>query len=87
MLTDAELRVLRLLPGAASERDIGEALFLSFNTVHTHVRGIYRKLGVSSRADAVTQGVHPGLAGGRLHLGEPARGRCIAPLPLEWSGA
>ena len=53
--------MLRLLPGAGSERDIGESLFLSFNTVHTHVRGIYRKLGVSSRADAVTQAYTLGL--------------------------
>ncbi|MGO9504986.1 MAG: LuxR C-terminal-related transcriptional regulator [Streptosporangiaceae bacterium] len=52
-LTDRELRVLRLLTGDLSERDIGQQLYVSHNTVHSHVRSIYRKLGVSSRAHAV----------------------------------
>jgi LuxR family maltose regulon positive regulatory protein len=60
-LTESELRVLELLPGGGSERDIGDALFLSFNTIHTHVRGIYRKLGVTTRADAVARAHEIGL--------------------------
>jgi LuxR family maltose regulon positive regulatory protein len=52
-LSDRELGVLQLLSGGLSEREIGQELFLSFNTVHTHVKSVYRKLGVSSRADAV----------------------------------
>ncbi len=52
-LTDRELRVLRLLASDLSERDIGQQLYVSHNTVHSHVRSIYRKLGVSSRAHAV----------------------------------
>jgi ATP/maltotriose-dependent transcriptional regulator MalT len=36
-----------------SERDIGQQLYVSHNTVHSHVRSIYRKLGVSSRAHAL----------------------------------
>jgi LuxR family maltose regulon positive regulatory protein len=52
-LTDRELRVLRLLTSDLSERDIGQQLYVSHNTVHSHVRSIYRKLGVSSRAHAV----------------------------------
>ena len=44
--------MLRLLSGGLSEREIGRELFLSFNTVHSHVKSIYRKLGVSSRAEA-----------------------------------
>ncbi len=52
-LTDRELRVLRLLSGDLSERDIGQQLYVSHNTVHSHVRSIYRKLGVSSRAEAL----------------------------------
>ena len=47
--------MLRLLSGGSSEREIGRELFLSFNTVHSHVKSIYRKLGVSSRADALAQ--------------------------------
>ena len=46
-------RVLRLLAGGLTEREIGGELYLSFNTVHSHVKAIYRKLGVSSRAEAV----------------------------------
>jgi LuxR family maltose regulon positive regulatory protein len=54
-LTDRELTVLRLLGGGSSEREIGQELFVSFNTVHSHVKSIYRKLGVSSRAEAIAQ--------------------------------
>jgi hypothetical protein len=39
--------------GPDSESDIAKELFVSFNTVHTHVRSIYWKLGVSCRADAI----------------------------------
>ena len=52
-LTSAEIRVLRYLPSHLSFREIAERLFVSPNTVKTHARGIYRKLGVSSRAHAV----------------------------------
>jgi len=52
-LTDRELRVLRLLTSELSERAIGQQLYVSHHTVHSHVRSIYRKLGVSSRARAV----------------------------------
>ena len=47
--------MLRLLSGGLSEREIGGELFLSFNTVHSHVKSVYRKLGVSSRAEAVAR--------------------------------
>jgi LuxR family maltose regulon positive regulatory protein len=52
-LSKRELTVLRLLRGSLSERDIGRELHLSHNTVHSHTRSIFRKLGVSTRADAV----------------------------------
>lgn len=52
-LTDREMGLLRLLPGTLSQRELGEALHVSFNTVKTYNRQIYRKLGVSSRDDAV----------------------------------
>jgi LuxR family transcriptional regulator, maltose regulon positive regulatory protein len=54
-LSRQELRVLRLLGGPLSERDIGRELWLSHNTIHSHTRSIYRKLGVSSRSEAVRQ--------------------------------
>ena len=54
-LSERELMVVRLLSGGLSEREIGQELFVSYNTVHTHVKSVYRKLGVSSRADAVAR--------------------------------
>ena len=54
-LSERERSILALLAGEKSEREIADELFLSFNTVHTHVRSIYRKLGVSSRAEAVAR--------------------------------
>lgn len=55
-LSEREHTVLRLLSGPLSEREIGRELYLSFNTVHTHVKSVYRKLGVTSRSDAVARG-------------------------------
>jgi LuxR family transcriptional regulator, maltose regulon positive regulatory protein len=52
-LSDRELTVLRLLGGTLSRRDIGRELGISTDTVKSHVRAIYRKLGVSSRSEAV----------------------------------
>lgn len=52
-LSHAEQRVLRLLASDLSLSEIGRELFLSANTVRTHKRAIYRKLGVTSRLDAV----------------------------------
>jgi len=52
-LTARERDVLRRLDSADSEAEIAATLFVSFNTLHAHVRSAYRKLGVTSRADAV----------------------------------
>ena len=52
-LTSRELRVLKLLASDLSERDMGRELFVSPSTIHSHVKSIYRKLGVSSRAGAL----------------------------------
>jgi ATP/maltotriose-dependent transcriptional regulator MalT len=53
-LSDRELAVLRLFPTDLTLREIGSQLFISYNTVKTHARSVYRKLGVSSREEAVT---------------------------------
>jgi LuxR family maltose regulon positive regulatory protein len=53
-LSEAEHRILRLLATDLTLREIGRELYLSTNTVKTHTRSIYRKLGVSSRTAAVT---------------------------------
>ena len=53
--TAAELRVLRLLASELSQREIAGELYLSPDTVKTHVRRLYRKLGVATRSEAVAQ--------------------------------
>ena len=60
-LSQRELDVLRLLPGRLSQREIAAELYVSFNTVRTHTRVIFRKLGVTSRADAVARARELGL--------------------------
>jgi LuxR family transcriptional regulator, maltose regulon positive regulatory protein len=60
-LTTAELRLLPLLETYLSFREIGERLFVSPNTVKTQAISIYRKLGVSSRSDAMRRAVELGL--------------------------
>jgi LuxR family maltose regulon positive regulatory protein len=60
-LTDRERAVLPLLASELSLRQIGHELFVSHNTVKTHTRGIYRKLDVSSRDEAVTRAHELGL--------------------------
>jgi LuxR family maltose regulon positive regulatory protein len=52
-LTAREQAVLTLLPGGLSAREIGAELGISRDTVKTHTKSIYRKLGVSDRRDAV----------------------------------
>lgn len=60
-LTDRELALLRMLPGDLTQRELGDALHMSFNTVKTYNRQIYRKLGVSSRDDAIAAAKAAGL--------------------------
>jgi LuxR family maltose regulon positive regulatory protein len=55
LLTDSELAVLRFLPSHLTNQEIAEALFLSINTVKTHLRAAYRKLGVASRRAAIAR--------------------------------
>jgi LuxR family transcriptional regulator, maltose regulon positive regulatory protein len=52
-LTDRERDVLHLLPSRLTHREIASELFISQNTLKFHLRVIYRKLGVNSRAGAV----------------------------------
>jgi LuxR family maltose regulon positive regulatory protein len=60
-LTKAELRLLPLLATNLSFPEIGEELFISRHTVKTQAMSIYRKLGTSSRSDAVTVAFDVGL--------------------------
>lgn len=60
-LTDSELRVLRLLPTNLSLADIASQLYVSRNTVKSHVASIYRKLEADKRGDAVERARSAGL--------------------------
>jgi LuxR family maltose regulon positive regulatory protein len=64
-LSPRELEVLQQLAGLLSTTEVAAALFVSVNTVRTHVRSILRKLGVSRRNDAVRRARE-------LHLLPPA---------------
>jgi DNA-binding CsgD family transcriptional regulator len=74
-LTAAELRLLPLLATHLSLRGIGERLYISRNTVKTEAIAAYRKLGVSSRSEAVERAVELGLieATAATGAGDPGR--------------
>ncbi len=60
-LSAKEREVLRLLPSHLSTVEIAQLLFVSANTVRTHIKAIYRKLDVGSRTDAVRRAAALGL--------------------------
>lgn len=60
-LTESETRVLRLLATDLSKREIGDALYVSLNTIKTHVKHLYAKLDVQTRRQAVERGRRLGL--------------------------
>ena len=62
-LSPAELRLLPYLQTHLTFKQIGERLYVSRNTVSSEVGSIYRKLGVSSRSDAVKRATTTGLLG------------------------
>ena len=60
-LTPAETRILRLLPTHRTLAAIGTQLGVGRPTVKTHIEHIYKKLGATNRADAVTRAESAGL--------------------------
>jgi LuxR family maltose regulon positive regulatory protein len=54
-LSEGEHRVLRLLASDLTQREIGAELYLSLNTIKSHTRSIFRKLGASSREQCVAR--------------------------------
>jgi LuxR family maltose regulon positive regulatory protein len=67
-LTSAELRLLPFLATHLSFREIGEALYVSRNTVKTQAISVYRKLGVTSRSEAITRAADLGLVEDAAHI-------------------
>jgi LuxR family maltose regulon positive regulatory protein len=51
-LTEREVQVLQRLAQALSTKDIADSMYLSVNTVKTHLKSVYRKLGTSGRSAA-----------------------------------
>ena len=64
LLTKAELRLLPLLATHLTFPEIGDRLFISRHTVKTQAMAIYRKLGSSSRSEAVARAQETGLLTG-----------------------
>ena len=60
-LSQREVEVLRLLAAGRSNRDIAEALYISLNTVATHVRNILTKTGTINRTEAAAYALRHGL--------------------------
>jgi LuxR family maltose regulon positive regulatory protein len=60
-LSEREQAILRYLPTMMSNQEIAGELFVSVNTVKTHLKAIYRKLDVSGRREAVQRGRELGL--------------------------
>ncbi|KQQ28148.1 MULTISPECIES: helix-turn-helix transcriptional regulator [unclassified Frondihabitans] len=63
-LSERELVIVRHLATGATLNQIGNELFISVNTVKSHVRSIYRKLGATNRREAIALAVQLGLADG-----------------------
>lgn len=74
-LTTREEVVLRLLPSTLTNREIGAQLFMSVNTVKTHLKSIYLKLDVTTRAEAVARARALGLLPRRADSARSAAGR------------
>jgi LuxR family transcriptional regulator, maltose regulon positive regulatory protein len=60
-LTDRELTVLEYLPGRLRNQEIADEIYVSVNTLKSHLRNIYRKLDVADRDEAVAKAVQIGL--------------------------
>jgi len=72
-LRDSEVRVLRYLPTNLTGPEIARELYVSPNTVRTHLRNLYAKLGTHRRADTVARARALGLLAPSPHRGEATR--------------
>jgi LuxR family maltose regulon positive regulatory protein len=72
-LSKSELRVLRYLPTNLSGPEIAGELYVSVNTVRTHMRHLYAKLGTHRRADTVARARALGLLAPSPHRGHDPR--------------
>tara|TARA_R110000868_G_scaffold259361_2_gene517159 strand:+ start:27652 stop:28320 length:669 start_codon:yes stop_codon:yes gene_type:complete len=61
-LSDREIDIIKAIVEDLTEQEIGEQLFISPHTVRTHIKNIYKKLHIHSRASAVRFAITSGLA-------------------------
>jgi DNA-binding CsgD family transcriptional regulator len=78
-LSPKELKVLELMADGAPDKEICRSLWVSENTVKTHVRRILRKLGARNRTHAVATAFRLGLFETRRYHDEQAAGRGSQP--------
>jgi len=71
-LSSREAEVLALITQGLSNREIAQRAFISGNTVKTYIRSAYRKIGVTSRAQAAVWGVENGFKPDTLRTIDPA---------------
>jgi LuxR family maltose regulon positive regulatory protein len=71
-LNERELAILRLVATGASRREAAAQLYLSVNTVKTHLGSAYRKLGASTRDEAIERAGSLGMLDQAVSPGRPA---------------
>jgi len=71
-LTPREAEVIALISQGLSNQQIADRAFLGINTIKTHIRNAYRKINVSTRAQAVLWGVRNGFEPDTLRTLDPA---------------
>jgi len=67
-LTNREVDVVTLVTNGLSNQEIADRLYLSINSVKTYIRSAYRKIGATSRSQAVIWGVRNGMLDHRSEL-------------------
>ena len=61
-LSERENEILQLMVKGDNYKSIAQKIFVSYETVRTHVKHIYKKLHVASRSEAVTKAIQKGIA-------------------------
>lgn len=70
-LSEREAEVLALITAGRTNAEIADLLYLSVNSIKTHIRNLYRKIGVSHRTQAVLWGVDHGMRFDHVRIRDP----------------
>ncbi len=82
-LSERELEILRLVATGASNKEIGQRLSISTNTVKVHLRNIFTKVGVTSRTEAALYAVRMRMVESAAVLQEEEMPASPSPIPME----